>query len=479
MSDFDQATDQIPAKIEAERAVLGALLLNDDMVDDISSVVTPEDFYSPQHRALFTALLDIHAKNLPLDLVMIEDYLSRAGTLEDAGGIGYIASLEQYCVTSSSAPVHAKRIAELATLRRLIKTASVIMREAREQSDADGTPLEASTIVERASQAIFTLGDSSKGRSEASSTIAEAIGQVIDRIELIRAGKKDGLGVMTYQPDLDYILGGLRPGGLYILAARPGIGKSSLGLQIALSVARGADVRQPAIYNRGLPVMLFSLEMSAVELGTRAVSALTKIDSSRIAQGKIDLAQIEQVGRAHAHIASVPLRLFDGSATIPRIRSIVRRLKSKNPNYCLVIVDYVQLVRTIRVKGVHQSRAELVGEMSHDLKQIAMDYGIAVMAVSALNRNMESDKRKPMLSDLRESGDLEQDADVVIFIHREFPGGSVNGKQKSPLRDGGEDQQTGPPKYSIIIGKNRHGAMGEFPIDFDAQTTTFLPMVRR
>lgn len=482
-SHFDppQITEQIPAEIEAERALLGALILNPDMLDDICAVVTPEDFYSPQHRALLKALLELSAKNEPLDLVTIQDHMNRMGTLDDAGGIAYIAALEQYCVSSSSAPRYAKRIAELSTLRALIKTASSIIREAREQADSEGTPLEAPTIVERASQAIFTLGDRSNSNVVASSPIGEALARVSDDIEAIRSGKKSGLGLLTHQPDLDLALGGFIPQGLYLIAARPSIGKSALALQIALSIARGADVHLPASYRRGLPVLFISLEMSEKQVAIRAASALTGIDSQKIRKGQLTDEELERFGAATAQVRSVPLRIYEGTKSVPQIRSIIRRAKTKNPNYGLAVIDYLQLIKwnsTVNTKGVRLSREAIVGEISHELKQISVEYKIPLLCVCALNRQSENDNRKPRLSDLRESGSLEYDAEAVIFIHREFPGGG-NGKGKNPYRDGEEERPSGPPKYSLILGKNRDGMIGEFPVLFDGPTTTYRSLVRR
>ncbi len=458
-----------PANIESERAALGGLLLAPDLLPEIQSLVKPEDFFHPAHQVLFQVMIGLSERGRPLDIALIQDDLERAGKLDEVGGVAYIASLEQYVVTSAAAPDHARRVAEKARLRRLIRAAQSIIHEAATEQDPNGQSLDTPQILDRAEKAVFEIGqDTIEGDfSHTSDLVIEAM----DHIEHLFHRKVEVSGLPSHYSDLDNYTSGLHPAELIILAARPSIGKTALALNIALQVAKGGKLHGPAAAEPR-SVGIFSLEMSKPELILRLMSSLAKVSSRRVRSGRISHQELHQMSEASQQLGDMPLFIDDTAALTPTaLRAKARRLKARAPDLGLIVIDYLQLMRASTDSSRHENRQQEVTEISHALKALAKELNLPVMALSQLSRSIEQrggrgKPGRPMLSDLRESGSIEQDADVVLFIHRER---TPTEKDES----GQPRMQTLPEPVEIIIGKQRNGPVGEFPLVFIPEYTTF------
>ncbi len=441
-----------PANVESERSIIGSLMLNPDLWAEIASTVTASDFTDPAARIVFESLARLAKLGRPFDLALIEDDLTRRGEWENVGGISGVASYEQYVISSASAPDHARRVAEKARLRRLLGALDGIRSEVLTEADAKtGEPLSGEQILDRAASSIFAIAAQS-GTGRGLLPASEIATENLDKHEALwRGGRRPG--TETHFRDVDLFTSGLRAGELIILAARPSMGKTALALNIAVQIAKGGPLRS-AQRTEPRGVAIFSLEQGRSELIDRAVAAMTRIDSTKIRDGALSIEEKRRIGEAHYSLGAMPLWIDDSATMTPgRAVAQLRRLKAREPHLVLCIFDYLQLMRG---DGRSENRRLEIEGITRALKGAARDLGIAVLCLSQLSRASETESRVPKLSDLRESGSIEQDADVVLFIHRERSEGRIS------------------PESDLIVAKQRNGPTGKIQLHFDGRTLTFL-----
>jgi replicative DNA helicase len=430
-----------PADLAAEQAVLGAMLLSKDAIADVVESLRVEDFYRPAHATVFSAILELYGRGEPADAVMVAGELTRSGEIARVGGAGYLHTLVSMVPTAANASYYATIVSERAVLRRMVTAGTRItqMGYAGEGEVYD--------LVDRAQAEVFDL---TSGRtSEDYVALRDVFEPTINEIEAIAAHNGQMVGVPTGFADLDALTNGLHPGQLVILAARPAIGKSTLGLDLA----RAASIRT------GLASVIFSLEMARNEIVMRLMSAEAQIPLTHMRNGTMSDADWQKLARKSGSITEAPLFIDDSpNMSMMEIRAKCRRLKQKH-NLRLVVVDYLQLMSS--GKKV-ESRQQEVAEFSRALKLLAKELEVPVVAISQLNRGPEQRQdKKPMMSDLRESGSLEQDADVVILLHRE------DAYEKESPRAGEAD---------FIVAKHRNGPTATITVAFQGHYSRFVDM---
>ena len=432
-----------PQDVAAEQSVLGAMLLSKDAIADVVESLAADEFYRPDHQTIFRTVLDLFTKGQPADLVTVSDALGRSGDLGRVGGPTYLHTLVEGVPTAASASYYADIVHDKAVLRNLVTAGTRIAQW------GDAGEGEVDQIADRAQSEIF---DATVSRSaEDYVPLADIMDSAITEIEGIAARGGEMVGVPTGFVDLDRLTNGLHPGQLIIVAARPAIGKSTLGLD----VARAASVKN------GLSSVIFSLEMSRNEIVTRLLSAEAQIPLHHMRSGKMQDAEWRKIASRQGALHEAPLFVDDSpNMTMAEIRAKCRRLKQRN-ELRLVIVDYMQLMTS--GKKV-ESRQQEVSEFSRSLKLLAKELNVPVIAISQLNRGPEArNDKKPMLSDLRESGSLEQDADMVILIHRE------DAYEKDSNRIGEAD---------LIVAKHRNGPTDTVTVAFQGHYSRFVDMAR-
>ncbi|MBA3365651.1 MAG: replicative DNA helicase [Actinobacteria bacterium] len=389
-----------PQNLDAEESVLGAMMLSPGAIGAVSETLDAGDFYRESHGKIFKAALALYAKGEPVDAITLVDELEERGELEDVGGRVRVHELAALVPATANAAHYARIVREMATLRGLIRAGMQIAQLGWER------PGETPDLVDQAERVVFEL---SQSRVTSEFTHIETLlKESFERItELYEAGK-DVTGVPSGFRDLDRLTSGFQPGNLIIVAARPSMGKSALGLCMAANLAVRHDT----------PVALFTLEMSKAEVTQRLMCSEAKVESQRLRNGKLAQDDWPRLTAACDKLAKAPIFVDDaGSVTMMEIRSKARRLKSKEPSLGLIIVDYLQLMTS---GSSAENRVQEVSQISRSLKVLARDLDIPILAMSQLSRAVEQrhDKR-PILSDLRESGSLEQDADLVMFIYRD------------------------------------------------------------
>lgn len=436
----------VPSSIEAEEALLGSLMIDPDAIVEVATVVQPDDFYVQRLGWIYEAMRDLHDQRKPVDFLTVSDELERRGKLEDVGGAGYISSLINAVPTAIHAPHYAVIIQRTSTLRRLIEAAGQIARMGYDEKQ------EVTTVVDQAEKLIFAISE--RGMQRGLTPIKQIMRSVMDEIDELHRKPGDVHGVPTGFTLLDSLLGGMQKSDLVIVAARPGMGKTSLALTMALNAAK----RQP---NMGIAI--FSLEMSGEQLVQRLLSQETRIDSQRLRLGKVYGDEWGRLAEAAGRLGEYRIYIDDTAALSPfELRTKARHLASRE-QIGLIIVDYMQLMHG---GGRSENRVQEMGLISRALKQLARELNAPLIAISQLSRQVENraDKR-PQLSDLRESGSIEQDADVVMFIFRED---TYN--QDSDRKNIAE----------IMVAKHRHGPTGAVDLYFNKEFTHFddLAIVR-
>jgi len=431
-----------PQNLEAEESVLGAMMLSPGAIDRVSEVINAGDFYRDSHAKIYMAALALYAKGEPVDAITVIDALEERGELEQAGGRVRIHELAALVPATANASHYARIVNELATLRGLIRAGGEVARLGWER------PGETVDLVDRAEQIIFDLSQSRV--SSEFDHIETLLKESFERItELYEAGK-DVTGVPSGFRDLDRLTSGFQPGNLIIIAARPSMGKSALGLCMAANLA----------VRHGTPVALFTLEMSKAEVTQRLMCSEAKVESQRLRTGKLAQDDWPRLTAACDKLAKAPIYVDDaGSITMMEIRSKARRLKSTQSNLGLIIIDYLQLMTT---GASVENRVQEVSQISRSLKVLARDLEVPILAMSQLSRAVEQrhDKR-PILSDLRESGSIEQDSDLVMFIYRD------------EYYNDESDQQG---LAEIILAKHRNGPTGTEKLSFLKRYTKFADL---
>ncbi|HEY2088679.1 MAG TPA: replicative DNA helicase, partial [Mycobacterium sp.] len=390
-----------PQDLAAEQSVLGGMLLSKDAIADVVEVLTSDDFYRPAHQAIYDCILDLYAKGEPADPVTVAAELQRRGALVKLGGAPYLHTLMSAVPTAANASYYAEIVAEKAILRRLVEAGTRIVQLG--YHGADGAQVD--EVVDRAQAAIYDVTER-RTASEDYVALEFLLQPTMDELDAISRQGTAGLGVPTGLKDLDEAINGLHPGQMVVVAARPGLGKSTLGLDFARSCS----------IKHGMTSAIFSLEMGRNEITMRLLSAEAKVRLTDMRAGKMSGDDWERVAQVMAKISEAPLFVDDSpNLTMMEIRAKARRLKQRH-DLKLLVVDYLQLMTSGRRV---ESRQQEVSEFSRQIKLLAKELEIPVVAISQLNRGPEqrTDKR-PMLSDLRESGSIEQDADMVILLHR-------------------------------------------------------------
>ncbi len=425
-------------------AVLGAILLDRGALLTVQEFLDVDAFYAPAHRLIYQAMIETQDKGMPVDLVTVEEALRAAGTLDRVGGASYLGELLEHVATAANVEYYAKIVAEKAKLRDLISVATRIA------SECYRGPENVERFLDEAEQAIYNVGQRRKIGGVL--TLKELVEQALIELDAIHGGDKRRTGLPTGFPDLDERLGGLHPGNLVIIAGRPAMGKTALALDI---------LRHVAVRER-VPCAFFSLEMSHFEIAQRLLSAESGVDSHRLRSGRMGEQEWRRVTDVMGDLSGAKMWVDDSAGlSIAELRAKARRLKSEH-DIGLVVVDYLQLVSSGKTA---ESRQIEISEISRGLKALSKDLSIPVIALSQLNRKPEDRRegKRPQLSDLRESGAIEQDADVVLLIYR----------------PGAYDQSEDQGRTELIIAKQRNGPTGSIELVFKPSTTRFYSATSR
>jgi replicative DNA helicase len=435
--------------LAAERAVLGAIVMDSSVLSMVAEQVISEDFADPAHAHIFAAMLGLDSKQQKIDPLTVAEELKVRGQLSSVGGPAYLQQLDQTVPFAHNAVEYARIIKDQSTRRALAMTGREIHELASQET---GDVLE---LLDEAGRKVFAIAE--KRQSGDLKPMADLMEDALGLLDKMKQNSSGITGVATGFVDLDNQLTGLHGGELLVLAARPGIGKTSLAMNIGLHVAA----------KENQAVAVFSLEMPSVQLVTRLLATHARVDMKKLRGGRLSSADEERIQTAAAELFNLKFFVDDsGALSSFDLRAKARRLKQKEPSLGLIIIDYLQLMHQ---KGKVESRQLEVSEISRALKQLAKELDVPIIALSQLNRKVEDRKGgKPMLSDLRESGAIEQDADVVMFIHREDDG-----------EEGGFEPQgrTSIP-VELIVAKQRNGPVGSVDLIFLSEFTRFESRAR-
>ncbi|HEX7651840.1 MAG TPA: replicative DNA helicase [Candidatus Paceibacterota bacterium] len=432
-----------PQSLESERALLGALLLKPDAIHDIADTIRPDSFYAERHRIIFETMLDLAQRGEPIDLLSMGERLESLGRLERAGGRAHLAEL----AGSTPAPGNFAHYAELVSRKHLMRSLIDAAQEIGESAYDESR--DATEVLDTAEKAIYAIGNGSATHKFVA--IADKAMATMERIEAMSKNESGIRGTPTGYPDLDNLLSGLHKSDLIILAARPSVGKTSL----ALDIARNAAVRH------NVPVGIFSLEMSSEQIIDRMLSAESFVNSWKIRTGAVHAEEdFGKIRDALDTLSKAPIYIDDKPGNnILAMRAVARRLKRER-GIGLIIVDYLQLMAPTNTRN-SDSMVQQVTEISRSLKQLAREIDVPVLALSQLSRAVEQRGGKPRLSDLRDSGSIEQDADVVMFIHRD---------------DKANKESDRPNIAEILVEKHRNGPTGRVELYFDDKRTSYMPV---
>ena len=432
-----------PSDVVAEQSVLGGMLLSKDAIADVVERIREADFYRPAHQLVFGTALDLYGRGEPADAVTVAAALARNGDLNRIGGPGYLHTLVASVPTAANAGYYADIVREKAILRRLVEAGT---RIAQLGYAAEG---EVDAIVDRAQAEVYDV--TSDRTAEDYQPLSELMPAALDEIEAIANRGGEMVGVPTGFTDLDTLTNGLHPGQMIVVAARPAMGKSTVGLDFA----RSASIRH------GLTSAIFSLEMARNEIVMRLLSAEAQIPLNHMRSGQMSEADWQKMAKHMSRVSEAPLFIDDSpNLTMMEIRAKCRRLKQRQ-DLRLVIIDYMQLMSSGRKV---ESRQQEVSEFSRSMKLLAKELEVPVVAISQLNRGPEQrqDKR-PMISDLRESGSIEQDADIVMLLHRE---------------DAYERESPRAGEADFMIAKHRNGPTSTIPVAFQGHYSRFVDLAR-
>lgn len=466
-----------PHNIEAEQALLGALLVNNEVYDRVSSILEPRHFYDPLHARIFEICADRIAKNALATPVTLKPFFEQDAGMAEMGGPAYLARLAGAAVSIFNARDYASTIYDLSLRRDLIRIGGEVAAKAATM-DIESEPADQ---IEEAEQQLYQLGE--KGRYEGGfKTFLKSVSEAIDTANAAYHREGGLAGISTGLADIDRKLGGLHPSDLIILAGRPSMGKTALATNIAFNIAKAYRKGERAdgtigTVNGGV-VGFFSLEMSAEQLATRILSEQAEVSSEKLRRGEMEEDDFRRVVEASRALSSIPLYIDDTPAlSISAIATRARRLKRKS-GLDVLFIDYLQLARAASAK---ENRVNEVSEITQGLKAIAKELNIPVIALSQLSRQVESrEDKRPQLSDLRESGSIEQDADSVMFVFREQ---YYHERLKPPEDDPkfpewAEKAERVFNRAEAIIGKQRHGPIGTVELAFHGEFTRFSDLAR-
>ena len=444
-ADSDIARLRVPPhSIEAEQSVLGGLLLDNSAWDRAGDLLTETDFYRYEHKLIYKAVGELVAASKPADVITVFEQLQTHGKAEECGGIAYLNALAQSVPSAANLRRYAEIVRERAVLRKLIEASDEIATNAFNPAGRS-----VSQILDEAEGRVFQIGEEGQRSKQGFQSMDQLVVQLIDRVtELHENGAEDVTGVRSGFYDLDRMTAGLQPGDLIVLAARPSMGKTAFALNIAENVA----------VQEGLPVVVFSMEMGASQLALRMVGSLGRIDQSHLRTGRLNDDEWGRLSEAVDRLKGASVFIDETPALNPaELRARARRQARACGRLGLIVVDYLQLMSGS--SGSDENRATELGEISRGLKALAKELQCPVMALSQLNRSVETrNDKRPMMSDLRESGAIEQDADVIMFIYRD---------------DYYDKESKKPGVAEIIVGKQRNGPVGTLELTFLKPLTRF------
>ena len=444
---------QPPYSIEAEQAVLGSLMLNNDLWDDLGRQVGKDDFYRQDHRLIFGAIVDLFSRRYPVDFITLSEFCREKGILEDCGGVAYLGTLASDLGSTANFRAYAQVVRDKATLREVAAAASSILEKAY-SPDGDSTEL----VLDTSEQKIFEIRRKRAQGRENCMQVADLVPEFQANLEKLVAHKGAVPGLKTGFRKLDQMTHGLHPGDLIIVAGRPGMGKTSFAMNIA----------EHAAFVQKVPTVFFSMEMASQQLFVRLVSSAGRIDQGALRSGIMQDEDWDRLVSLMPLLQEAPLFIDETPALTPldlrsRVRAIARR-----QNLGLVVIDYIQLMQ---IPNSRENRTNEVAEISRGLKALAKEMRVPVIALSQLSRAVASrDSKRPVMTDLRDSGGIEQDADLILFVHREayYRDGRVeNAGQSTEKLDQSE----------IIVAKHRNGSTGTVPVNFLDRFTRFEDFV--
>ena len=432
-----------PHNDDAEKASLGAVLLDQDAIDTVLRFLRADDFYRTAHRKIFQAIVDLSNQSQPVDLITLAEKLRDKGELEQCGGAAYISTLSDFVPTSANVEYYAKIVHDCSIRRKLIKTASEMIASAHDET------LEGNEIIEESEKKIFEITDANSNSTYKNA--GEVVSRTIEAIEKLYHTKDAYTGVPSGFTELDQMTSGFQKSEFIIIGARPSIGKTALALSMAANIA----------IKQRISAGFFSLEMSDMALMQRLVASEAKINSSHLRSGMFKMSDFSKLTEAASRIYEAPLYIDDTpNMKLLQIRSTARRLKAQE-DIKIIFIDYIGLIEPEN-KG-KTPRHEQVGEISRSLKALARELEIPIICLSQVGRQSEGEP--PKLSDLRESGSIEQDADVVMFLHRD--------RMQSDEEGGGAGKET-----KLIVAKQRNGPVGNVELVFVPQYTRFESLSR-
>lgn len=445
--DVNQLEKAMPYSIDAEKSVIGALLVDSMKMGSVQSVIEEDDFYKRSHQIIYDMMNKLFDKNGVIDPVTLINQLDSYDELGNVGGTDYILDLASFTPTSANVEQYAQIVKDKSMLRKLISASNTISQDAYAEAD------EIENIMDRSEKLILSIGESSQKNKpqEMKNLVAEAFEKVVKLSE----EKREIVGLPTGYIDLDRLTSGFQPDQLIILAARPSVGKTAFALNIAQNVGTKSKV----------PVVIFSLEMGAVDLVNRMICAEGNIHASNLRTGQLTDDEWNSFTVATDILKDAPIFIDDSAGIkVGEISAKCRRLKQENPDLGLIVIDYLQLIDG----NGKENRQQEVSEISRQLKKLAKELGVPVIALSQLSRGLEQRQNKrPILSDIRESGSIEQDADIVAFLYRE------DYHQQEGDEDTGHDDELPDNTVEVILAKNRSGARDTVRLLFKKEYNKF------
>jgi len=431
-----------PQNVDAEKAILGSIMLRPSAIHEINDQITPDVFYAGKHKEIYKIMLELSNKGEPIDIISVSHKLKEKNSLESVGGTNYLSELTNSVPASTNIKHYANIVFQKNILRKIIDSGDYISELGFKEEVED-----VFEVLDQAEKAIMNINSNTS--SHKFSSLRESLPEAWERLERLHERKGEIRGVPTGFRDLDNYLSGLQKSDLIILAARPSVGKTTLALDIA---------RQAAL-KHGTPTVIFSLEMSTQQLVDRMLAAESRVNAWNLRTGNLSTeSEFSKIRDSLDRLAKAPIFIDDmAGSSIVRMRSICRRIRAEH-GIGLIVVDYLQLMSTSKN---YDNVVNQVTEISRSLKGLAKEFDVPVIALSQLSRAVESRGGRPRLSDLRDSGSIEQDADVVMFIHRE---------------DKGKDESEKTNIAEILIEKHRNGPVGKVDLYFDEKTTTFMTM---
>jgi len=433
-----------PQNLDAEKSLLGAILISEESLPDVTEIVKPKDFYDERHRHIFEAMWNLYERHCPVDLLTVKDELKKKKLTEKAGGSAYLSELASYVPTAAHAKAYADIVNKAAVRRRLISAAASITENAYDEGS------ETIELLGEAERSLYEVSEQNVHNDLIS--ISDLLSETFDRLEELHQNKGSIAGYKTGYPDLDRMTAGFHKSDLVILAARPAMGKTALALNFASNVAN--------INNK--PVLIFSLEMGRQQLINRMLSDASGVESFKLETGNFSGEDFSQISEAMAELSEAPIYIDDTPGlTVLEMRTKARRAAHEHGGLGLIIVDYLQLMSGSSKRAM-DNRVQEISEISRGLKLIARELDVPVIALSQLSRTVESRSPQiPMLSDLRESGSIEQDADIVMFLYREDYYNPDTDRQN--ITD-------------LILAKHRRGATGTVELFFDKARVRFMSL---